>query len=156
MDSVPKKGVQEDAKSVIVELEQQRSRKEHLLHAEYNTEHEVSAILDELRAAVRGEGGQQEVQPSQIVHLLLAEAMGRKYGIVAIPVKTTTQPPPSTHGRRIEADPQHAATKPRSGNHRTVVSIAGKRLHPMRGKPVQGDEEGRNDAEEKEGEEVRP
>ena len=77
MDNVPKKEVQEDAKSVIVELQQQRSRKEHLLHAEYNTEHEISAILDELRAAVWGEGSQQEIQPSQVIHLLLAEAMGR-------------------------------------------------------------------------------
>ena len=61
MDTGSKKEVQEDAKSDIVELRQQQSRKEHLLHAEYNTEHEVSAIPNELRAAVRGEGSQQEV-----------------------------------------------------------------------------------------------
>ena len=117
MDSVPKKEVQEDAKSVIVELQQQRSRKEHLLHEEYNTEHEVSAIPDELRAAVRGEGGQPEIQSGQIVHLLLAEAMGRKHRIAAIPIQTSAFPPQPTHGRGIEADPQHAASKPGSGNH---------------------------------------
>ena len=76
MDSAPKKEVQEDAKSVIVELQQQRSRKEHLLHEKYNTKHDVLAIPDELRAAVWGEGSQQEVQSSQIIHLLLAETMG--------------------------------------------------------------------------------
>ena len=109
--------MQENAKSVIVELRKQRSRKEHLLHAKYNTEHEVSAIPDELRAEVWGEGSQQEVQPGQVVHLLLAKTMGWKHGIAAIPVQTSPFPPQTAHRRGIEADSQHEATKPGSGDH---------------------------------------
>ena len=41
--------MQEDAKSVIVELLDKTDREEHLLHEEYNTEHEVSAIPNEVR-----------------------------------------------------------------------------------------------------------
>ena len=117
LDTGSKKKVQENAKSVIVELRKQRSRKEHLLHEEYNTEHEVSAIPDELCAAVRGEGGEQEVQPRQIVHLLLAKTMGRKHGIAPISVQTPAFSPESAHRRRIEADPQHASAKPGPGDH---------------------------------------
>ena len=109
--------MQEDAKSVIVELQQQRSRKEHLLHEEYNTKHEVSAIPNELRAAVWGEGSQSEIQSCQIVYLLLAEAMGRKRGIAAMSIQTPPRPSQSAHGRRTEADPEHAAKEPRPGHH---------------------------------------
>ena len=114
---VPKKKVQEDAKSVIVELRHQRSRKEHLLHEEYNTEHEVSAIPDELRTAVWGEGSQSEIQSCQIVYLFLAEAMGWKHGIAAMPVQTPTCPSQPAHRRRAETNPQHAAPEPGSGHH---------------------------------------
>ena len=154
LDSRTKKKVQEDAKSVIVELQQQRSRKEHLLHEEYNTEHEVSAISDELRGKARGEGGEQEIQSGQVIHLLLAEAMGWDNGIAAIPIQAPAFSSQPAHRRRIEVDPQHAAKEPESWDHRAVVPIARKRLHPMCGKPVPSDETGGNDAADKEGEEV--
>ena len=147
--------MQEDAKSVIVELRHQRSRKEHLLHEEYNTEHEVSAIPDELRAAVWREGGQPEIQSRAVIHLLLAEAMGRKHGIAAMSIEAAPFAPEPAHGRRIEADPQHAAQEPRLGDDRAMVSPAGARIQPLCGEPVQSHETGRNDAAAKEDEEVQ-
>ena len=48
LDTGSKKKVQEDAKSVIVELLHKTDREEHLLHEKYNTKHEVSAIPHEL------------------------------------------------------------------------------------------------------------
>ena len=116
--------MQEDAKSVIVELRQQRSRKEHLLHAEYNTEHEVPTIPDELCTTVWSEGSQQEIQSRQVIHLLLAETLGRKHGIAAMPVQTPARPFQPAHRRRAEANPQHAAPEPGSGDHRAVVPVA--------------------------------
>ena len=148
--------MQEDAKSVIVELLHKTDREEHLLHEKYNTKHEVSAIPHELHGEIRGEGGQPEVQPCPVIHLLLAETEGWNARIAPLPLQTPAQPSQPAHRRRTEADPKHAAKKPGSGDHRAVVQAAGKRLHALRGKLVSGDDAGRNDAAEKEGEEVHP
>lgn len=43
---------------------------EPLLHEEYNTKHEISAIPDGIRPAVWGIGGEPEVQSVAVVHLL--------------------------------------------------------------------------------------
>ena len=71
--------------------------------------------------------------------------MGRKYGIAAMSIQTASRPSQSAHGRRDEADSQHAAKKPGSGHYRAVVPPAGKRLQSLCGKPVPGNEAGRLD-----------
>ena len=136
LDRGVKKEVQEDAKSVLVELRHKTDREEHLLHEKYNTKHEVSAIPDELCGKIWSEGSQPEVQPRPVIHLLLAETVGRNGRVAPLPLQTPAQPSQPAYGRRTEADPQHAAKESGSGNHRAVVQAAGKRLHALCGKPV--------------------
>ena len=81
--------MKDEASSVIVELPHNNHPKGgHILHEQqYNTGHGLQAILDEVRAEVRRQPREPQIQQKSIVHLLLAVTLGRQCGVPGVSVQ---------------------------------------------------------------------
>lgn len=133
------------ASRVKVELPHANSPKGgHILHDQYNTRYEVSAIPNEVCREIRCQPCKPKVQQKQVVYLLLEGALGRKCGVPGLPVQTAPQSSEPAYRGGTEVDPRYAPPKSKARNGRTVAPPEAAWLHPPSGKPVPGHAEAGN------------
>ena len=128
------------ASSVKVELPDNNvDERGHILHEqEYNTGHDVSAILDEVRREIRRKPRQPEIQQESVIHLLLEGPLGWDSAIPGLPIPAATQPSQPAHTGRAEADPGYASPQSKPGYGGAVAQAAAERLYPPPRESVPG------------------
>ena len=106
-------------------------RKCPFLYEQHNTGHEVQTIPFELRPEIRSQPSQQKIQQEPILHLLLAETMGRYGRFDRMPVKTSSPASPPAYRTRAEVDQRHASAGFQSRDAGILASASKTRILPL-------------------------